>query len=66
MQGKSGNRERSILMFLNMAKFVEPENRVCIEIAEKIEQIAAGVFLGGQPIDATLIRALENTQKQVF
>ena len=66
MQWKSGNREKSILMFLNIAKFIEPEDTICQEFAQKIENITAGVFLWWQPLNGTLISALEQSREQVF
>ncbi len=66
MQWKSWNREKSIVMLLNIAKFIEPDNHVCQDFAQKIENVAAWVFLWGQPITSQMIRALQASREQVF
>lgn len=43
MQGKWGDREKAIIMFLNMAKTVE-NNKLCQSYSSSLEEVLLGVF----------------------
>ncbi|MDD3145553.1 MAG: hypothetical protein PHV23_05595 [Candidatus Gracilibacteria bacterium] len=67
MQGKGGNREKSFFMFLNLAKFIEPENEVCNLLGNELESIGVDGFLTKKlEIDGSLLKKIENIRKVAF
>jgi len=67
MQGKWGNREKSALMFLWLAKEVEVENDpLCTSFAKELEGFYKGLLGQNTPINGQIIKTLEATRNQVF
>jgi len=67
MQGKWGNREKSALMFLWLAKDVEVESDpVCTSFAIELEGFYKNLLSQNRPINGQVIKTLEDTRNQVF
>lgn len=67
MQWKWWNREKSFFMFLNLAKFIEPENEVCNLLWNELESIWVDWFLTKKlEIDGSLLKKIENIRKVAF
>ncbi len=67
MQWKWWNREKSFFMFLNLAKFIEPENEVCNILWNELESIWFDWFLTKKlEIDGFLLKKIENIRKVAF
>lgn len=64
MQGKWWDREKSIIMFLNMAKTVE-NNKLCAQYSSELEQILLWVFTGKYSIDWTFIKQVDEKRKLI-
>lgn len=67
MQWKWGNREKSFFMFLNLAKFIEPENEVCNIFWDELESIWVDLFLTKKlKINGDFLKKIESIRKEVF
>lgn len=67
MQWKWWDREKSFFMFLNLAKFVEPENEVCNLLWNQLESIWIDLFLTKKlEINGDLLKKVENVRKLAF
>ncbi|MDD2907830.1 MAG: hypothetical protein PHH98_04260 [Candidatus Gracilibacteria bacterium] len=67
MQGKGGNREKSYFMFLNLAKFIEPENEVCNILGNELENIGIGTFITKKlNLDGKILKSVEDFRKKAF
>ena len=63
MQGKGWNREKSFFMFLNIAKYTEPDNQVCTAYANQLELLGAEIYLKKSiPLDQNVIKQVELTR----
>ena len=66
MQWKSGNREKSYFMFLNMAKYIESEDKVCSKFASELENLWTWVFSWNIKLSWDLVKWLEESREKVF
>jgi len=67
MQWKWWDREKSFFMFLNLAKFIEPENEVCNITSKELENIWVSVFIKKETeIDWNLLKNIENFRQKAF
>lgn len=67
MAGKWWNREKSFFMFLNIAKYIESNDEVCLEYASNLEKVWAMVFINKQTaLDWKLIKDIEVSRDKVF
>ena len=67
MQWKWWNREKSFFMLLNLAKFIEPDNQVCIEFSSELEKIWIWIFREKNiNLDHNLIKTLQEAREKVF
>ncbi len=66
MQGKWWDREKSIYMFLNLAKSIENEDKGCIEFANYLESEFYKVTSNKAILDDLLIAKVENLRNQIF
>ncbi|MDD4151454.1 MAG: hypothetical protein PHR68_02460 [Candidatus Gracilibacteria bacterium] len=64
MQGKGGDREKSIIMFLNMAKSVE-NNELCSTYSTELQKILLGVFNGNFILTGDFMKQVENKRKMI-
>lgn len=64
MQWKWWNREKSYFMFLNLAKFVEPDNEVCNIFWSELENVWINIFLEKNiELNWENLQALDNVRK---
>jgi len=66
MQGKWGNREKSIYMFLNLAENVESKDSVCKIMTKELQDIYYWLKNKQIQLNGKLIYAIEERRKQVF
>lgn len=67
MQWKWWNREKSFFMFLNLAKFIDPENEVCNILWNELESIWIDLFLTKKlEINGDFLKKIENVRKEAF
>ena len=66
MQGKWGERIKSIFMFLSLARSFKSDDEVCTTFIWELENIAWGIIQKKITIDEKLVRSLEETQRKVF
>ncbi|MDP2091249.1 MAG: hypothetical protein Q8K30_06665 [Candidatus Gracilibacteria bacterium] len=67
MSGKGGNREKSYFMFLNIAKYIETEDKACLEFAGNLEQAGAELFINKRvDLNATILKNIENSRVKIF
>lgn len=66
MQGKGGDRQKSIFMFLTMAKTTEVDNLQCQSLANEIANISAWLYSGQLKVTSPLIKAIEETRNNAF
>lgn len=63
MQWKWWNREKSFFMFLNIAKYTEPDNQVCTWYATELESLWAEIFLKkSTDLNENIIKNVELTR----
>ncbi len=67
MQWKWGNREKSFFMFLNIAKFVEPENEVCNTFSTQLENVWFWTFISKELILSwNILKEIETLRQKLF
>lgn len=67
MQWKGWARKKAYFMFLNIWKFVDPSDEVCLQLATDMEQIGAWVFLQKNiTIDAKLLQTVAKARDQLL
>ena len=67
MQWKWWDREKSFFMFLNLAKFIEPENEICNIFSKELEDIWINIFIKKETeIDWNLLKNIENFRQKAF
>jgi hypothetical protein len=67
MQWKWWERQKSYFMFLNIAKFIESEDKVCNDFAGILENIWVQVFLNKKiPLDTKLIKSISRERDNIF
>lgn len=66
MQWKWGNREKSTLMFLWLAKEIEPTDQVCTAFANELDNYYKNILVSGTSLDAEIVSGLENARNTIF
>lgn len=67
MSWKWWNREKSYFMFLNIAKFIETEDKVCLDFAWKLEQAWAEMFINKRvELNWTILQNIESNRVKIF
>lgn len=67
MQWKWWEREKSFFMFLNLASFIDSEDKVCNIFSKELENIWIWVFMNKNiNLDGKLIKNLEDLRKKAF
>jgi hypothetical protein len=66
MQWKWGDREKSIYMFLNMWKTIEPGDEACGSLSSELENIMNGLSSGQFVLSGKLIQDIGKAREQVF
>lgn len=66
MQWKWWNREKSFFMFLNIAKTIEPNNKVCNKFGSDLEKIWVQIFKNNTPIDWTFVKEVSEWRNKLF
>ncbi|MGE4443818.1 MAG: hypothetical protein AB7E37_02415 [Candidatus Altimarinota bacterium] len=65
MNGKGGDREKSILMFLTLAD-KEKEDESCSIFSKELQQVSYNTFMEGIPLSGEIIKNIEDLRKQYF
>lgn len=67
MSWKWWNREKSYFMFLNIAKFIETEDEVCLAFASDLEKVWAEIFINKRvPLSWEILRNIEKSRTKIF
>lgn len=66
MQWKWWDRQKSMFMFLTMARTTEKENLQCQSLANELSNISAGLFSWQVQISTQLVKAIEETRNNAF
>ena len=66
MQWKWGNREKSTLMFLWLAKEVEPADAVCTLFANELDGYYKELLASNTPLSWEIVAGLENASREIF
>ncbi len=64
MQGKSGDREKSIFMFLTLAEGLDPApDGLCRQLSQELQGVLLGAFQKGIPLNKTFLQSVEIARK---
>jgi hypothetical protein len=67
MSWKGWNREKSYFMFLNIAKFIETDDEVCLKFASDLEQVWAEVFINKRvPLNWEILKNIWEARNKIF
>ncbi len=66
MQGKWGEREKSLYMFLSLAKSTESNDEACVFLSSELERVYTGLKANSLPLTGNLIRDIEEYGQQVL
>ncbi len=66
MRGKSWEREKSTLMFLNLAQATKEKNPSCEIAAQALESLSFVTFQEWHTLDENVIKNMENMRKELF
>ena len=67
MSWKWWNREKSYFMFLNIAKFIDSEDEVCLEFAWNLEKVWAEIFINKRvDLNWKILENIWELRKKVF
>lgn len=66
MKWKWWDREKSILMFLNLAKEIEKNDTVCTDFSTQMEKKFNNIILWNEKLDYNLIINIEKLRKEIF
>lgn len=66
MRGKSWEREKSVLMFLNLAQATKEKSQACEIVIRDLEAISYITFQEKQPLTADLIKQMEAVRNEHF
>lgn len=67
MSWKWWNREKAYFMFLNIAKFIETDDKVCLEFAWNLEQAWAEIFINKRvDLNGEILQNIENSRVKIF
>lgn len=65
MQGKTGDREKAIIMFLSLAESMDPDpESVCSKVTAQLREILTKAFANGAELDPKLLRQVEEIRKK--
>ena len=66
MKWKSGNREKAYFMFLNIAKYIETEDKICSGFASELEKLWAWIFSWNISLDWKLVKLVEKNREKII
>ena len=66
MRGKSWEREKSVLMFLNLAQATKEKSQACEIVIRDLEAVSYITFQEKQPLSAELIKQMEDIRNEHF
>ncbi len=67
MSWKWWNREKSYFMFLNIAKFIETDDKICLEFASNLEKAWAEIFINKNiPLTGKILKNIEDSRVKIF
>lgn len=67
MSWKWWNREKSFFMFLNIAKFIDTEDEVCLDFAGKLEQAWAEIFINKKvDLNWNILKNIWDSRVKIF
>lgn len=66
MQGKWGNREKSLYMFLSLAQSLETQQTACLVMTQEVERVYSYLSQKKLPLTGKLISDIENLRNEVF
>lgn len=67
MQWKWWNREKSFFMFLNLAKFIEPDNEICNVFSSDLEKLWFLTYWNQKlKLDWEILKQIETSRKKYF
>lgn len=66
MQGKSGAREKSIFMFLSLAKSTGQDDEACTLLTTEIEKASYMLFQNKMPLQEKMVQEIENYSKEIL
>ncbi len=67
MQWKWWNREKSYFMLLNLANFVNTDDKVCNDFSKELEKVWIWVFIQKNiPLDEKIVENIENIRADIF
>ncbi len=65
MQGKTGDREKAIIMFLSLAESMDPNPKsVCSQVTAQLRELLTKAFANGAEIDPKLLQQVEEIRKK--
>ncbi len=67
MSWKWWDRQKAYFMFLNIAKYIEQEDTVCLNFASNLEKVGAEIFLNKSvELNWTILKNIEETREKAF
>lgn len=66
MQGKWGQREKSVFMFLSLAKSLAKPDEYCSLMTEKVDEVYQYISQEKLPLTGELVAAIENDRNRIF
>ena len=67
MSWKWWDREKSYFMFLNIAKFIETTDEVCLNMASNLEQVWAEIFINNKvQLDWKIVKNISTIRNKTF
>ena len=64
MQGKSGDREKAIIMFLSLAETIEGgKQSVCQDVTKQLRELLVPVFERKQPLTPAFLKEVERVRQ---
>lgn len=66
MQGKTGNREKSIIMFLSLAESIEGNKQsLCSDVSKELGSILLGAFAQKGQINGPFLAQVEKVRRGI-
>jgi hypothetical protein len=66
MQWKWWNREKSFMMFLNIAKVLDDKDENCNKFALELEKLWVWIFYQWLKLDWNIVKSIENDRNKIF
>lgn len=66
MQGKSGDREKSVFMFLNLSRSLDDQDQACLKLSQEIEKYMFDISKWTTPLDGKFIKSLRDVSSKLF